>query len=129
MNRIIDKISAGAALAAGLYGLCGMPGAALAQSTPAAVAQHQQHEVAQGEPARWLKGDGTMQAQVATKRKEIGAALNEALNDCRQAAANERKGCVQQARETYTRDMANVNALVADSNKMGGVHETAGPSE
>ena len=129
MNRIMDKISAGAMLAAGLYGLCGIAGAALAQSTPQAVAQHQQQEIARGEPARWLKGDGTMQAQVATRRKEIGAALNEALNDCRKAAADERKGCVRQARETYMQDMANVNALVADSNKLGGVHETAGPSE
>jgi hypothetical protein len=126
MNKIMRKITAGAVLGACL---CGITGAALAQSTPPAVAQHQQQEITGGEPARWLKGDASMQAQVATKRKEISAALNEALDDCRKAAANERKGCVQQARETYTRDMANVNALVAQSNTMGGVHETAGPSE
>jgi hypothetical protein len=126
MNKIMNRISAGAMLAAGL---CGIASAGLAQSTPPAVAQHQQQEVARGEPARWLKGDATMQAQAATKRKEIGAALNEALNDCTKAAASERPGCVQQARETYARDMASVNALVTQSNTMGGVHETAGPSE
>ncbi len=103
--------------------------AAWAQGTPPAVAQHQQREVARGEPARWLKEDGTMQAQLATKRKEIGAALNEALNDCRKAAAGERAGCVRQARDTYRQDMANAKELVAQSNTMGGVHETAGPSE
>ncbi|QBE62321.1 hypothetical protein [Pseudoduganella lutea] len=121
----MKRIIVGAALATGLAGLCG---AAWAQSTPAAVAQHQQRELARGEPARWMKGDGTMQAQVATKRKEIAAALNEALNDCKQAGG-ERQACVREARETYRRDMANVKELVAQSNTMGGVYDTAGPSE
>lgn len=125
MNKM-NNIIASAMLAAGL---CGVSCTALAQSTPQAVERHQQQELARGEPARWLKGDGNTQAQAATKRKEIGAALNEALNDCRKAAGSERNACVRQARATYAHDMANVNALVAQSNAMGGVHETAGPSE
>ncbi|WP_338758744.1 hypothetical protein [Massilia sp. METH4] len=107
-------------------GLCG---AAWAQSTPSAVAQQQQKEIARGEPARWMKGDNSMQAQLATKRKEIGAALNEALNECRKVPTSERYSCVRQARKTYKEDMANVKELVAQSNRMGGVYDTAGPSE
>lgn len=122
----MKHIIVGAALAAGLAGLCST---GWAQSTPSAVAQQQQREIAHGEPSRWMKGDGTVQAQLATKRKEIGAALNEALDDCKNAAASERKACVREARATYTRDMANVKELVAQSNQMGGVYDTAGPSE
>ena len=121
----MKQLIVGAALATSLLGLCG---AACAQSTPAAVAQHQQKEIARGEPARWMKSDANMQAQLATKRKEIGAALNEALNDCRKAGG-ERQACVREAHETYKRDMANVKELVAQSNTMGGVYDTAGPSE
>lgn len=127
----MKRIIVGAALAAGLAGLgsAGLHGAAWAQSTPPAVAQHQQQEIARGEPARWMKGDGTVQAQIATKRKEIGAALNEAMNECKKAGRAERQACVKEARETYKRDMANVKELVAQSNQMGGVYDTAGPSE
>jgi hypothetical protein len=107
-------------------GLCGV---GQAQSTPPQVAAQQQREIARGEPARWLKDDRGMAAQVATKRKEIGAALNEALNDCRQMAAGERGACIAAARQTYRQDMANVRELVAQSNQMGGVYDTAGPSE
>ncbi|TWI70142.1 hypothetical protein IP91_01222 [Pseudoduganella lurida] len=111
-------------LGAALVGLCGV---AAAQSTPPAVVQHQQGELARGEPARWLKEDGGAQAQMAIKRKEIGAALNEALNDCRKMSAGERAGCVKEARATYARDLANVKELVAQSNTMGGVRETVVP--
>jgi hypothetical protein len=113
----------GAMLAAGLCGVAG------AQSTPPEVAKQQQREVARGEPARWMKDDRTMQAQVATKRKEIGAALNEALNDCKKMSKGERNDCVKEARATYKHDMANVRELVAQSNQLGGTYDTAGPSE
>ncbi|QCP14998.1 hypothetical protein FCL38_29410 [Pseudoduganella umbonata] len=117
-------------LAAGLAaGFAGSGSTAAAQSTSPAMAQQQQREIARGDPARWMKGDGTEQAQLATKRKEIGAALNEALNDCKASAGAERKACVREARETYSRDMANAKELVAQSNGMGGVYDTAGPSE
>jgi hypothetical protein len=119
----MKQIIAGVMLAAGLCGVAG------AQSTPPQVAKQQQREVARGEPSRWMKDDRTMQAQVATKRKEIGAALNEALNDCKKMSSGERGDCVKQARQTYREDMANVKELVAQSNQMGGVYDTAGPSE
>ena len=116
------------ALLAGALGL-GMSAGAAAQTTPAATAQHQQRELARGEPSRWMKEDRTVQAQLATKKKEIGAALNEALAECKRAQASERSACVKQARETYRNDMANARELVTASNQMGGVHETTGPSE
>jgi hypothetical protein len=122
MKRLITLI----ALAAGFTG---MSGTAAAQSTSPEVAKQQQREIARGEPKRWMKDDRTMAAQVATKRKEIGAALNEALNDCKKMSAGERSSCVKEARETYKQDMANVRELVAQSNQMGGVYDTAGPSE
>jgi len=116
------------ALLAGVLGI-GMSAGAAAQSTPAATAQHQQRELARGEPARWMKEDNTIQAQLATKKKEIGAALNEALAECKRAQASERGTCVKEARETYRNDMAHARDLVTASNQMGGVHETTGPSE
>ena len=119
----MKRIIASAVLATGLCGY------AAAQTTPPEVAKHQQQELARGEPARWMKDDRTTQAQIATKRKEIGAALNEALAECRKMPASERGGCVKEARATYKEDMANVKQLVAASNEMGGVYDTAGPSE
>jgi hypothetical protein len=116
------------ALLAGVLGL-GMSAGAAAQTTPAATAQHQQRELARGEPSRWMKEDRTVQAQLATKKKEIGAALNEALAECKRTQASERSACVKQARETYRNDLANARELVTASNQMGGVHETTGPSE
>lgn len=116
------------ALLAGVLGL-GASAGAVAQTTPAAAAQHQQRELAKGEPARWMKEDRTIQAQLATKKKEIGAALNEALAECKRAQASERGACVKEARATYRNDMMQVRELVTTSNQMGGVHETTGPSE
>lgn len=116
------------ALLAGVLGL-GMSAGAAAQTTPDATAQHQQRELARGEPSRWMKEDRTIQAQLATKKKEIGAALNEALAECKRAPASERSACVKEARATYRNDMAQARELVTASNQMGGVHETTGPSE
>ena len=116
------------ALLAGVLGI-GLAAGAAAQTTPAATAQHQQRELARGEPARWMKEDRTLQAQLATKKKEIGAALNEALADCKRAQASERSACVKEAREIYRNDMAHARELVMASNQMGGVQESTGPSE
>lgn len=122
----MNKTILGALLAGVLAaGTC----AAAGQATPAQVAQHQQRELARGEPARWMKEDRTIQAQIATKKKEIGAALNEALAECKRMQAGERGSCVKEARQTYKDDMAHVRELVAVSNQMAGKVETTGPSE
>ena len=123
----MNKTLMGARLTGALA--CGLAGNVAAQATPAATAQHQQQELARGEPARWLKEDTTEKAQIATKKKEIAAALNESLADCKRMAASERANCVKEARQAYKTDLANVRELVAASNQMGGVHETTGKSE
>lgn len=67
-----------------------------------AAARQQAQEIAQGDPPRWYRNDSEQQ----TLRKEIGAALQEAQNACRQQPASERKTCMQEARATWQRDMA-----------------------
>lgn len=119
----MKHILTGTLLTIAIHGIAG------AQSTPPAVAQHQQAEIASGDPARWQQEDGSLQAQIATKRKEIGAALHEALNDCKQQPAAERSTCVKAARATHQRDLANVKELVAQSNTLGGVYAKRVPAE
>jgi hypothetical protein len=109
-----------------LAGLCCAGFAQEADTTPPAVAQNQAKEIARGEPARWKKEDRSMQAQIATKRKEIAAALNEAKVECKQMAAGERDSCMRDARATYQQDMANVRELVVASNQMGSDYESTG---
>lgn len=75
-----------------------------------AAASKQAREIAQGDPARWYREDTTRQARLRTLQKEIGAALQEAKNACKQAPAAERKTCLQEARATYARDMAAAKA-------------------
>ena len=75
-------------------------------------AKQQAREIAQGDPARWYREDATRQAQLRTLHKEIGAALQEAKNACRKVAAAERNACLQEARATYQRDMAQAKAQV-----------------
>jgi hypothetical protein len=109
-----------------LAGLCCTGFAQTSDTTPPAVAKNQAREIAHGEPARWQKADRSMQAQIATKRKEIGAALNEAKVECKQMAASERDECMREARATYQEDMANVRELVAQSNQMGSNYDSTG---
>lgn len=123
MNKTLIR-----ALLAGAFA-AGMCAGAAGQTTPAEVAQHQKQELARGEPARWMKEDRTLQAQIATKKKEIGAALNEALAECKRMQGGERGTCVKEARQTYKDDMAHARELVTASNEMAGKVETTGPSE
>ena len=75
-------------------------------------AKQQAREIAQGDPARWYRVDATRQAQLKTLHKEIGAALQEAKNACKKAPAAERNACLQEARATYQRDMAQAKTRV-----------------
>ncbi|UGQ47860.1 hypothetical protein [Massilia endophytica] len=109
-----------------LASLCCAGFAQSTDTTPPAVAKQQAKEIARGEPARWQKADNTTQAQMATKRKEIKAALNEAMVECKQMASTERSECQREARATYQEDMANVRELVTASNQMGSAYETSG---
>ncbi|MBV7536493.1 hypothetical protein KW842_12025 [Duganella sp. sic0402] len=82
-------------------------------TTPPQNVQLQQQEIAKGEPARWSQPDRTSAEQARTLRKEIGAALAEARQACKQLPAAERSGCLQEAQATYQADMAKVPQLVA----------------
>lgn len=78
-----------------------------------AAASKQAREIAQGDPARWYREDATSQARLRTLQKEIGAALQEAQNACKKMPAAERNACMQEARATYQRDMAQARERVA----------------
>ena len=91
--------------------------AAMAQTSdatvPPAAAAKQASEVASGaDPARWYKDDGSHAAQLATLKKEIGAAQAEAQRACAKQPASARAGCLADAKATYARDMAGADAQV-----------------
>ncbi len=86
-------------------------------TTDAATAQRQHAEMAAGTPARWTEGDATDADRMRILRKEIGAALNEALTACRKGEAAARPACIADARKTYRQDMANAPQILRDNNK------------
>lgn len=73
-------------------------------SAPAA--SKQAREIANGDPARWHQEDVTEAQRKRTRQKEIGAALNEAKNACRQGRAAERPACLKAAQATWQQEMA-----------------------
>jgi hypothetical protein len=114
------KILVGAALALGLCGLAG------AQVTPPEVARQQQQELKHGDPPRWTRPDRTEAAQLATLRKEINAALREALEACKQQGAGSNSDCVKEARSTHQADMANLRQIHLASRDLSRTYETSG---
>lgn len=72
-------------------------------------ARQQAQEIAKGDPARWYRNDPEQQ----TLRKELGAALQEAQNACRQKPAAERKACVAEARAIFQRETAQLGKAPA----------------
>jgi hypothetical protein len=84
-------------------------------TTPPNNAQLQRQEIAKGDPARWSSSDQSSAEQTRTLRKEIGAALAEARQSCKQEPASERSACLKQAQDTYQADMAKVPQLVAQN--------------
>lgn len=84
--------------------------AALAQSSdanvPPAAASKQAREIARGDPVRWYREDTTRQERLRTRQKEIGAALDEAKNACKQEAAADRQACLKAAQDTWRQEMA-----------------------
>ena len=92
-----------------------MPAAAGAQrSTDAlvapAAANKQAREIARGDPVRWYREDATTQQRWRSRQKEIGAALDEAKNACRQGPAPERAACLKAAQATWKDEMAAARA-------------------
>ena len=84
-----------------------------------AAARQQSQEIANGDPARWYRDDD----QQKTLRKELGAALQEAQNGCRQKPANQRKACLQQAHATWQRETSQLQTQLQNA-PQGQVHTT-----
>lgn len=82
-------------------------------NVPPQTARKQSMEVAQGGPARWDQDDVTDAQRLKTMRKEAGAALQEALGNCKRGAAAERAACVKEARATYRQEMASLPQRLA----------------
>lgn len=99
---------------------------AYAQVTPPDIARQQQQEIKRGDPPRWHRADRTKKAELATLRKEINAALREALQACKQEGADARSECVREARATYQEDMANIRAIHLASKDLSKTYETSG---
>jgi len=108
----------GAALALGLAGLAG------AQVTPPDVARQQAQELRHGDPARWYRADQGSKAELATLRKEIQAALREALEACKQQGAD--SSCAREARATYRDDMAHLQEIRLATRELSRSYETSG---
>jgi hypothetical protein len=81
-------------------------------SLPALAATQAQHGKA---PARGYTGDSTQQQRPAILKKEINAAYAEQQSACRKHSSSQRSSCLQQARQTYRNDMANIPQLVASA--------------
>ena len=63
-----------------------------------------------GDPARWFQPDVSASDHYRTAMKEAGAALKEALDECRTQARDVRDACVREARERYRGDVAQARA-------------------
>jgi hypothetical protein len=100
-------MTGGRLLAAALLAAVCSP--ALAQSNDAlvapAAASKQAQEIARGDPVRWYREDATSAQRWRTRQKEIGAALDEAKNACRQGPAPARQACLQAAQATWNEEM------------------------
>ena len=72
--------------------------------SPAASAK-QAREIASGDPVRWYQEDANSAQRMRTRQKEIGAALDEAKNACRQGLAAQRRACLKAAQDTWQREM------------------------
>lgn len=82
--------------------------ASVVQITPSAAP-----EAPSSDPVQWHTEDLTPLARYNTAKKEAGAALHEALAECRHMSTTERLACVKEARERFTQDMASARQLLA----------------
>jgi hypothetical protein len=120
--RLSSRILRAAACALALASLGAAAQTSDDRTVDPAVASKQASEIARGDPSRWYRNDPTRQARMRTLQKEIGAALNEARNGCRQGATAERGACMQEAQATWKQDMAAARAQL-DAAPEGAVQE------
>jgi hypothetical protein len=103
--------------------VCGLAGA---QVTPPEIARQQQQEIKRGDPPRWTRPDRSEAAQLATLRKEINAALREALEACKQEGAGAKSACVKEARATAQEDLANLRQIHLAARDLSKTYDTSG---
>jgi len=103
--------------------VCGLAGA---QVTPPEIARQQQQEIKRGDPPRWTRPDRSEAAQLATLRKEINAALREALEACKQEGAGAKSACVKDARATAQEDLANLRQIHLAARDLSKTYDTSG---
>lgn len=68
-----------------------------------------------GDPARWYQEDVTPRARFETLKKEAGAAYREAQSECKKAAQASRAACMQEARNTFARDMTDARQQIGSA--------------
>jgi len=88
--------------------------ATLACAAPLASGEHVGVNAERGDPARWYVPADTPRLLYATQVKEAGAALGEALKECRAMQAG-RSDCVSQANAEHRRDMEDARRLLVNS--------------
>lgn len=79
---------------------------AMAATACGAMAQAGESAAQPGDPQRWSVPASTPAQKYAVAMQEAGAAMNEALKDCRatHAVGNDRKACEAAAREQWKRE-------------------------
>ena len=102
------RVLAGCVLAGGAA--CAAAQTAGDANVSAPAAKQQANEIARGDPARWHQEDVTGAQRMRTRQKEIGAALNEAKNACRQVPAAERQTCLKEAQANWKTEMEQLRA-------------------
>lgn len=70
---------------------------------------------AQADPARWYQEDVTPRARFETSKKEAGAAYREAQSECKKAAQGNRAACMQEAHDTFRRDMTDARQKIGSA--------------
>ena len=69
-------------------------------------------DAGKGDPARWSQPADTPQLKFENMKKEVAAALAEALGECR-AQGSDRKACEAQARAQSRRDLEAARGLLS----------------
>lgn len=80
----------------------------IAAASFGAAAGSQEAEAPAADPPRWSVPADSPAQKYAVAKQEAGAALNEAIQECRamhRSASAERRACEQEAREQWRREM------------------------
>lgn len=71
-----------------------------------------EENVQKQDPARWHTEDTTPRARFNNMTKEVNAAYQQALNDCRSLRNRELTSCRREAKSNYTNDMQRARRML-----------------